>query len=216
MSVINSFANAGIIIGGTRVIYEGNKKEASLSIKNPDTVPYLIQSWIETINGVNDKSPFLITPPLYRLEQGQQNIERILLLSELSQDTEHLFWVNIKAIPASDTTQRTNTLQIAVKTKLKLIYRPAKLYNSSPEEQADKLIWQKSGNQISVNNPTKYVINFNDIQVAGKNVDAVTYILPGKTVLYNLPHGVSNGIVVFRIISDYGTPGKPHKNYIQG
>lgn len=27
---------AGIIIGGTRVIYQGDKKESSISIRNPD------------------------------------------------------------------------------------------------------------------------------------------------------------------------------------
>lgn len=36
--------NAGVNIGGTRVIYDGGKKEAALSVSNPDNVPYLIQS----------------------------------------------------------------------------------------------------------------------------------------------------------------------------
>lgn len=48
MSIGLSFAQAGVVIGGTRVIFDGNKKEASISINNPDNTPYLIQSWIET------------------------------------------------------------------------------------------------------------------------------------------------------------------------
>ena len=35
-------ANAGVIIGGTRLIFDGAKKEASISINNPDSTPYLI------------------------------------------------------------------------------------------------------------------------------------------------------------------------------
>lgn len=47
MSIGLSFAQAGVVIGGTRVIFDGNKKEASISVNNPDNIPYLIQSWIE-------------------------------------------------------------------------------------------------------------------------------------------------------------------------
>jgi len=58
---------AGIVIGGTRLIYEGNKKEASITINNPDKLPYLIQSWIdgELLSGQSkaDKAPFIATPP---------------------------------------------------------------------------------------------------------------------------------------------------------
>uniref|UniRef100_UPI000649D33F fimbrial biogenesis chaperone n=1 Tax=Enterobacter chengduensis TaxID=2494701 RepID=UPI000649D33F len=46
-----SNAFAGVIIGGTRVIFDGGKKEASISINNADSVPYLIQSWVEMPEG---------------------------------------------------------------------------------------------------------------------------------------------------------------------
>lgn len=35
-------AQAGVIVGGTRLIYDGGKKESALNINNPDAVPYLI------------------------------------------------------------------------------------------------------------------------------------------------------------------------------
>jgi P pilus assembly chaperone PapD len=41
MSIGLSFAQAGVVIGGTRVIFDGNKKEASISINNPDNTPIL-------------------------------------------------------------------------------------------------------------------------------------------------------------------------------
>ena len=96
-----SQASAGVIIGGTRVIFDGGKKEASISINNADEAPYLIQSWIEMPEGNANKAPFIITPPLYRLNGGQQNIERILITGSLPQDKESLFWRNIKAIPSA-------------------------------------------------------------------------------------------------------------------
>lgn len=162
-----SMANAGVIIGGTRVIFDGAKKEASISVDNADSAPFLIQSWIDTPEGKADKAPFIITPPLYRLDGGQKNIERIVMAGSLPQEQESLFWLNIKAIPSA--TKQDNSLQIAVKTRIKLIYRPVNLHASTPEEQVGKLTWQRKGNEIQVTNPTPYVINFNEITVGGKN-----------------------------------------------
>ncbi|WP_150322206.1 fimbrial biogenesis chaperone, partial [Enterobacter hormaechei] len=115
---------------------------------------------------------FIVTPPLYRLNGGQQNIERILLSGSLPQDKESLFWLNIKAIPSAS--KQANSLQIAVKTRIKLIYRPTSLKASTPEEQANKLTWSRSGNNLQVTNPTPYVINFNEISVGGKKLEDVS------------------------------------------
>lgn len=208
LSASISQANAGVIIGGTRVIYDGNKKESSISVTNPDSSPYLIQSWVESQTGSVEKTPFIITPPLYRLDKDQQNVERIVLAGSVAQDKESLYWLNIKSIPAAS--RKDNSLQIAVKTRIKLIYRPAALKGVIPEELADKLTWQRSGNQIQVTNPTSVVMNFNEIQVSGKKLEDVTYVLPGATARFDLPNGITGGAVTFKIINDYGGTGKVH------
>lgn len=202
-------ANAGVIIGGTRVIFEGAKKEATINITNPDNTPYLIQSWIDMQDGVSGKTPFIITPPLYRLDGGQKNLERIVMTGSLPQEQESLFWLNIKAIPSAS--KQMNALQIAVKTRIKLIYRPEGLRASTPEEQANKLTWQRSGNAIQVNNPTPYVINFNEITLGGRKLDDVTYVLPGASARFSLPEGVSGHFLTFKVINDYGSPGTAHQ-----
>ncbi len=52
LTLINT-ANAGVIIGGTRVIYNEGNKDVSISVENPDKIPYLIQSWIDNIDEKN-------------------------------------------------------------------------------------------------------------------------------------------------------------------
>lgn len=202
-------ANAGVIIGGTRIIFEGAKKEATINITNPDNTPYLIQSWIDMQDGVAGKAPFIITPPLYRLDGGQKNLERIVMTGSLPQEQESLFWLNIKAIPSAS--KQMNALQIVVKTRIKLIYRPEGLRASTPEEQANKLTWQQSGNAIQVNNPTPYVINFNEITLGGRKLDDVTYVLPGASARFSLPEGTSGHSLTFKVINDYGSPGTAHQ-----
>lgn len=209
LSASFSHAYAGVIIGGTRVIFDGGKKEASISINNADSVPYLIQSWVEMPEGNANKAPFIVTPPLYRLDGGQQNIERILFSGSLPQDKESLFWLNIKAIPSAS--KQTNSLQIAVKTRIKLIYRPTGLKASTPEEQANKLTWSRSGDKLLVTNPTPYVINFNEISIGDKKLDEVSWVAPGAMAVFTLPAGASGSHISFKVINDYGSPGIIHQ-----
>lgn len=203
-----STAYAGVIIGGTRVIYNGNSREASISVNNPDSIPYLIQSWFEPLSGGTEKPPFVITPPLYRLDKEQQNVMRIISTAPLPENRESMYWLNIKAIPSA--ARRDNTLQVAVKTRIKLIYRPASLKNSDPEQLADKLTWQRSGQDIQVTNPGANYINFNEIAVAGHPVKDVTWVAPGATARFALPPGASGSDVAFKIINDYGGTGAAH------
>ena len=64
------------------------------------------------------------------------------MTGSLPQGQESLFWLNIKAIPSAS--KQMNSLQIAVKTRIKLIYRPEALRASTPEEQANKLTWRRA------------------------------------------------------------------------
>ncbi|HHD7444737.1 TPA: molecular chaperone [Citrobacter braakii] len=209
--VSSIFAQAGVIVGGTRLIYDGSKKESSLSVTNPDKVPYLVQSWADTTTGSAEKAPFMVTPPLFRLDAGQQNVLRVVRAggNNLPGDRESMYWMNIKAIPAADVTRNQNTLQIAVKNRIKLIFRPTGL-KGVPEDVADKLTWQRSGDSLQVTNPTPFYMNFMQISVAGKALKNVTWVAPESTAKFALPAGVSGGSVSWKIISDYGAIGPEH------
>lgn len=208
--VSSTIAQAGVIVGGTRLIYDGSKKESSLSVTNPDKVPYLVQSWVDTTTGSAEKAPFMVTPPLFRLDAGQQNVLRVVRAGgNLPGDRESMYWMNIKAIPAADITRNQNTLQIAVKNRIKLIFRPTGL-KGVPEDVADKLTWQRSGDSLQVTNPTPFYMNFMQISVAGKALKNVTWVAPESTAKFVLPVGVSGGSVSWKIISDYGAIGPEH------
>lgn len=199
----------GVTIGGTRLIYNGGKKEASLNVTNTDTNPYLIQSWAETQNGGAEKAPFIVTPPLFRLEGNQQNLLRIVRTgASLPEDRESFYWLNIKSIPAGSKNEGTNTLQIAVKTRIKLLYRPESL-KGMPEEVTNKLTWSQSGTRLTVNNPTPFVMNFQQVKVGGHEIKGITYVLPMAQATFTTPANVS-GPVSWKLISDYGGTGAEH------
>lgn len=201
-TLINT-AYAGVIIGGTRVIYNEGNKDVSISVENPDKIPYLIQSWIDN-KDEKKQSDFTITPPLFRLNADRTNALRIFLTeNKLPSDRESLFWLNIKTIPATERTE--NSLQIAFKTQMKLIYRPKALKDVNFIEEQKKLVWSKSGNKITVNNPTPYFMNFQSISFDGTKANDVSYAAPFSSATFEVNNSNTNGTIKWEVINDYGS-----------
>jgi P pilus assembly chaperone PapD len=203
---------AGINIGATRVIFHGDAKDESISIGNNDNVPYLIQSWAQSMSetGTVGDAPFMVTPPLFRLDGGKRNVMRIIRTGgNLPEDRESLYWLDIKSIPGTNPDDKSNKLKLAIKTELKLIYRPASLKQNA-EKLTDQLKWSISGNRLTVNNPTPYYMNFSDIYVGSYKLKAPRYAPPFGTAKYTLPSNI-NGPVTWLIINDFGGTGSLHK-----
>lgn len=72
---------ASVVLGGTRIIYPSNQNEVQITLKNKDAYArYLVQSWVSNIDG--SKAPFLITPPVYRLEENRQTLLHIVFTGD--------------------------------------------------------------------------------------------------------------------------------------
>lgn len=200
--IMSSNSFTGLSVGATRVIYNGNMKEASLSIKNTeDSSVYLIRSWISSDNAA-EKIPFVITPPLFRIEPGQDNTVRITQTSSsLAQDKESVYWLNTLAIPPA--TKEKNSLQFSINTRIKLIYRPTTLNNKEAIAKAyQQITITRSGSTLTANNPTPYYVNMTKVSVNGKELKA-GYMVPPKSSLEisNAPAGNS---INWQAINDFG------------
>jgi P pilus assembly chaperone PapD len=198
---------AGVVVGGTRLIYDGGKKESALNINNPDAVPYLIQSWVDAQEGDSAKAPFIITPPLFRLDGGQNNLLRVVRAGgNLPTDRESLYWLNVKAIPSVE--KKENTLQIAIKTRIKLIYRPQGLVGNL-EEAAGKVTWRRNGDRLQVTNPSPYYLTFFNLKLNGRAITGNTMVAPQASASFPLPTASgTGGSLSWQIINDYGGTGQ--------
>ncbi|WP_230952485.1 molecular chaperone [Burkholderia cepacia] len=135
---------AGISLSSTRVIYTAKSKESSVLVKNQAKDDVMIQSWIEAPNDAPNDLPFAITPSLSRLAGSKQQLLRIFYSGEgLAADRESVFWLNVQEIPQK--AKGDNSLQIAVRQRIKLFYRPADL-PGKPEEAPAQLKWRWAGN----------------------------------------------------------------------
>lgn len=206
--LVAATAHAGVIINGTRLIYQGGKKESSIGISNPDATDYLVQSWADSGGKNLAKAPFLITPPLFRLDAKEDNVLRVVRTGgNLPEDRESLFWLNIKAIPSSKRVEGVNTLQIAINTRIKLLYRPSSV-KGKPEDVADKLEWHREGNDLVVNNPTPFYMNFQSVTLNGHKIDKAGWAVPETQTHIALPAHTGGSNVTWSIITDYGSISK--------
>lgn len=59
-TLFSSSVPAGVIIGGTRVIYYSDKSDATITVKNNEkALPYLIQAWVDPFDkDVTQKNVF--------------------------------------------------------------------------------------------------------------------------------------------------------------
>lgn len=195
----------GVVVGSTRVVFDGAKKEASLSLKNNnEKSPYLVQSWVEDESGSN-KTPFIITPPVFKLESGKENMLRIVRAGgNLPEDRESVYYVNVKAIPPAPKDENANTLQLAIKTRMKLFYRPAGL-KGNPIDSYKALQWVKSGSKLHIINNTPFSVTLSEVKINGRDVDNVNLVPAKGSVDYKLPANISAGAPVkFTTVNDYG------------
>jgi len=202
VTAIPSFA--GLTVGATRVIFTGDMKEASLPIMNgEDSSVYLIRSWVSSDNA-GEKVPFMTTPPLFRIEPGQNNTVRInQTSSNLPQDKESVFWINTLAIPPEAKVKSENSLQFSLNTRIKLFYRPVAINKPDEVKHAyEKVTFNHAGNSLVAKNPTPYFINISRISINGHDVKEGYMVAPGSTV--NIKESASSGTITWQSINDYG------------
>ncbi|MEN4947356.1 fimbria/pilus periplasmic chaperone [Pseudomonas proteolytica] len=213
-------SQAAVSLDRTRVIFIGGEKSVSLSISNQNTqLPYLAQGWIENEQGEKITSPMVVLPPVQRLEPGassQIKIQGLPELNLLSQDQESLFYFNLREIPPRS--DKANTLQIALQTRVKLFYRPVAIAAKKGLSEApwqEQLTLTRLGNSYQINNPTPYFITVIEAAPdlkAGSPAEFKPLMIPPKS---QQDLGVGTKVLgekpVLTYVNDYG--GRPQLQF---
>lgn len=86
-------------LGATRVIYNPSGNGSTLSVYNNQDYPMLVQSEV-LAEDRKGKAPFVVTPPLFRLDGLQSSRLRIVRTGGVfPEDRESLQWLCVKGIP---------------------------------------------------------------------------------------------------------------------
>lgn len=202
-------AQAAVKIEGTRLIYFGQFKEASINIVNQSPSELVVQSWVTRDNDdATQAVPFAVVQPLVRLDAQQHHLLRILYAGEgLPGDVESMFLLNVMEIPLKPET--ADSVQFAVRQRLKLFYRPPGLAGSS-SEAVQQLVWSRTDAQlVTVTNPSAFHLSLVDVQSdSGGQVQALEdYVLlkPGERKVFSTKAPISAGSQInFTEITDIG------------
>lgn len=211
-----------VVVSGTRVVFPAKDGEVTLRLTNEGEQPALVEAWIDRGNPQSTPDsvevPFLITPPLFRMDAHQGQSLRIVSTHEpLPTDRESLFWLNVLEVPPKPTGPEVagkNLLQLAVRSRLKLFYRPSGLADD-PLKAPAQLTWKAAADgaasALEVSNPTPYYITFSAVAITvdGKDYPADTGMVAPRATLRlavpTLPHPPAAGAhVAYTTINDYG------------
>ncbi|WP_017463823.1 fimbrial biogenesis chaperone [Dyella ginsengisoli] len=223
-------AHASVVIAGTRVVFPAATGEVTIRLTNNGSHPALIEAWIDDgdPNSTPDtaKVPFLVTPPLVRMNAGKGQSLRIVYTGQpLPTDRESLFWLNVLEIPPKPTAkagEEQNTLQFAIRSRLKLFFRPSGLagdFATASRQIAWSVVSDAKGYALEARNASPYYITFNKVSLtaAGHTYDAGTgMVAPGSSLrlpLAGLGRAVTAAQVDYTVINDFGA-GATYKGSI--
>ena len=220
---LNAVMYAGVVINGTRVVYPAGEKEVTIQLNNDSKLPSLVQSWIDHSDEKLNKEgnypvPFVLVPPMSRVEPGKGQTLRILYTGEaLPQDKETLFYLNVLDIPpkpAQESTDKSGDyLQISVRSRLKLFFRPKGLKISIEDapEAVSWCVYKASGGKwlLKAKNATPYYITYREASlIDGKEypIKEIDMLSPGSETDFSVAaiKSLSNLSVRYTIVNDYG------------
>ncbi|WP_336193011.1 molecular chaperone [Providencia stuartii] len=218
-----SSAEGGLSLSQTRVIFDAKAKNTKVTLNNQSDRVYLVSSRVLLTPEATTPTvalPFMITPPLFRLEKESRNTVLIAKndTSALPTDRESVFYLSFLAIPSvkknddtasldeKATGMTTPQVSLGIRTTIKLFYRPSGLSFPSAAA-ASQLTFAHHGTQLSVNNPTPYYVTLARLTVNGQVIpvrETGAMIAPFASHDYATPGITQANTVTWSVITDFG------------
>ncbi|WP_166367098.1 fimbrial biogenesis chaperone [Pseudomonas akapageensis] len=207
-------AQAALTLNSTRVVFESDKRSTSVIVANPSEQPYAVQSWVNTeADDTTTPVPFIAAPALFKVNPGKEQLVQINgLPNDLPGDRESLFFFNAQELPQASESGK-NVLNIALRTRIKLFYRPSHL-KENPSTRLKDLQWsfeQVDGKPyLVVDNPSPFHFTFSRLEVEGGGQAEKLQLAPMALPLARQSYALKTvkpgaGLkVTFTTINDYG------------
>jgi len=180
-------ASAGLVIQGSRVIYNEAAGETTVQMQYVGDAPTLLQTWMSREDAVlapgDEEVPFILMPAVTRLDPGNGQTIRILRVRDgLPQDRESLFYFNTLEIPPAPTALAAAGeafMQFSIRGQFKFFYRPKGLPLAS-DKAIDRLQFSiaepspEGQVQLRIRNGSPYHVTFSTLALhpAGAANDA--------------------------------------------
>ncbi|NBN72599.1 fimbria/pilus periplasmic chaperone [Proteus sp. G2618] len=205
--IFPTYSQSSIEINKDKFIFIESINQETIEINNKTNSDYFIQSWITHYDKENNNEiPFMITPPLIKMEKDETFSLKILKNDKIKEENrETLYRINIKRIPIlSNSDNNKNMLHVSLNSVYNLIYRPLSIEKDAKYAYKKIEFLKNKNNEFIINNPTPYFITLSSI-----SCDDVLTINESKTIppfkKYNTKKEILiNGVVKWKIFNQYG------------
>jgi len=207
-------ASAAVTLQGTRVIYDGSKTAATVIARNRGEHVALAQVWLDdgdaSAKAGSQRLPFVLTPTTRRIDPGHTQVFRLtyapMAAEALPADRESMLYFNLLDIPPkAEQAEARNLLQFAVRTRIKLFYRPAGL-SGHAHDAAAALEWRSTPGALEVHNPSAYHVTLANLKLPDGTLLEADMVPPGDRVRLPLPTGAAIPVsLTFQWLDDHGT-----------
>lgn len=200
---------AGVMVGGSRFVFNENSKVLSVMIRNPDALNYLIKArilpptlWEKEGAVATAPDALIITPPLFRLDAGRENIIRIVRgPTSLPEDRESLFEFSVAAIPSVK--GESNSVALAVRSRFKLFYRPQNL-PGDVKTAWSSLQWYQQGKTVIARNTSPWFVTLATVNINNTSMADPGMIPPFGQRAYEGCYGIRLCQVRWQALDDNG------------
>ncbi|AYA08387.1 molecular chaperone [Rahnella aquatilis] len=208
-----AYADGGVSFSRNRMIFPASEKSISITVNNHSDNTYLVQAGVSLDSDKKTPAPFMVTPPLFRLEKSDSNVMRIMRVGgDMPPDRESVFYFFASTIPSQSVPTMVPgkdgttgaRVTIAMKTVLKLFWRPEGL-SMSPASALSKLGFVNEPGGVVVKNPTPYYQSFAALTFDGKAQDIdrqPSMVSPFSELRFTTPQPVRQ--VSWAVMNDYG------------
>ncbi|WP_426347879.1 fimbria/pilus periplasmic chaperone [Cronobacter universalis] len=198
-------ALASLAADQTRYIFQGDKDALTITVTNNDKErTYGGQAWVDNIVEKDTRPTFVVTPSFFKVKpQGQQTLRIIKASDHLPKDKESVYWLNLQDIPPA---LEGSGIAIALRTKLKLFYRPEALINGRKGAEEGISLQSRPDGRTMLVNTTPYIYAIGSlldakdkkIEVDTDTAQKLLMFMPGDEVQ------VKGNVAKVASLNDYG------------
>lgn len=153
-------AFAALALDATRYIYKGDKQTLSAVVENQTKSDYGAQVWLDNIVEKDTRPTFIATPSFFKIKGEGKQVFRIMKVSDhMPKDKESIYWLNLQEIPPK---KKSSGLVMAIRTKVKMIYRPATIVDGRMNAEENLTTSYLPGAQWLVNS-TPYIFAIDSV-----------------------------------------------------
>nr|WP_269212306.1 fimbria/pilus periplasmic chaperone [Chromobacterium piscinae] len=185
-----------------RYVFTGDKEAIAITVSNDAEQTFGGQAWVDNIVEKDTRPTFVGTPSFFKVPPKGKQVMRIIKATDLPQDKESVYWLNLQDIPPA---LEGNGLAVALRTRVKLFYRPAGLMEGRKNAER-QIIVQPGPDGLRMKNATPYIFAIGSVlDAAGKTLSLdekeaakLLMFMPGDEV--KVPAGAAQ----VNALDDYG------------